>query len=58
MTSIALCAKASKLMKLCEAKGFNCLDDLLAVSITSTDEAVKMRIFNPAVSSLKCNRAA
>ena len=34
MTSIALSAKASKLMKLCEAEGFNCLDDLLAASIT------------------------
>ena len=36
MTSIALCAKASKLMKLCEAEGFTSLDDLLAASITDS----------------------
>ena len=36
MTSIALSAKAAKLMKLCEAEGFNCLDDLLAASITDS----------------------
>ena len=30
MTSIALSAKASKLMKLCEAEGFTSLDDLLS----------------------------
>lgn len=34
MTSIALRAKATKLMKLCDAAGFNCLADLLAASIT------------------------
>ena len=33
MTSITLCAKASKLMKLCEAEVFASLDDLLAASI-------------------------
>ena len=36
MTSIALSAKAAKLMKLCEAEGFNCLDDLLAASISDS----------------------
>ena len=36
MTSIALSAKPSKLMKLCEAEGFNCLDDLLAVPISDS----------------------
>jgi hypothetical protein len=30
MTSIALSAKSAKLMKLCDAAGFACLDDLLA----------------------------
>ena len=34
MTSIALSAKAAKLMKLCDAAGFDCLDDLLAASIS------------------------
>ena len=33
MTSIALIAKAAKLMKLCDAAGFNCIDDLLAASV-------------------------
>ena len=36
MTSIALSAKATKLMKLCDAAGFACLDDLLAASITDS----------------------
>ena len=36
MTSIGLSAKASKLMKLCDAAGFACLDDLLAASITDS----------------------
>jgi hypothetical protein len=36
MTSIALSAKAAKLMKLCDAAGFACLDDLLAASITDS----------------------
>ena len=33
MTSITLSAKAAKLMKLCDAAGFNSLADLLAASI-------------------------
>ena len=33
MTSITLSAKAAKLMKLCDAAGFNCIDDLLSASI-------------------------
>jgi hypothetical protein len=33
MTSISLSAKAAKLMKLCDAAGFNCIDDLLSASI-------------------------
>jgi len=33
MTSIAFSAKAEKLMKLCDAAGFDCIDDLLSVSI-------------------------
>jgi hypothetical protein len=36
MTSIALSAKAAKLMKLCDGAGFACLDDLLAASITDS----------------------
>ena len=36
MTSIALSAKAAKLMKLCDAEGFTCLDDLLAASISDS----------------------
>jgi hypothetical protein len=36
MTSIALSAKAAKLMKLCDAAGFNSLADLLAASITDS----------------------
>ena len=39
MTSIALSAKAAKLMKLCDAAGFNCIDDLLAASITCMTES-------------------
>ena len=34
MTAVALSAKATKLMKLCDAAGFNCIDDLLAAAIT------------------------
>lgn len=33
MNSITLSAKAAKLMKLCEAKGFVCLEDLLSAWI-------------------------
>jgi hypothetical protein len=33
---IALSAKAAKLIKLCDAEGFNCIDDLLAASITDS----------------------
>ena len=36
MTSIALSAKAAKLMKLCDAAGFYCIDDLLSASITDS----------------------
>ena len=36
MSSIALSNKAAKLMKLCDAEGFECLDDLLARSITDS----------------------
>ena len=33
MTSIALSAKAAKLMKLCDTEGFNCIDDLLSACV-------------------------
>jgi hypothetical protein len=33
MTSIAFSARAAKLMKLCDAAGFDCLADLLAASM-------------------------
>ncbi|MGA7452206.1 MAG: hypothetical protein WBW73_13275 [Rhodoplanes sp.] len=33
MTSITLSAKAAKLMRLCDAAGFDCIDDLLAASV-------------------------
>ena len=33
MTSIALSTKAVKLMKLCEAEGLTCLDDLLSAAM-------------------------
>ena len=36
MTSIALSAKAAKLMKLCDVAGFARLDDLLSASITDS----------------------
>ena len=36
MTSIALSAKAAKLMKLCDAAEFNCIADLLSASITDS----------------------
>ena len=36
MTSFALSTKAAKLMKLCEAEGFNCLDDLLAACVSDS----------------------
>ena len=36
MTPIALSAKAAKLMKLCDAAGFDCLADLLAASMSDS----------------------
>jgi hypothetical protein len=36
MSTIALCQKAAKLMELCDAEGFKCVDDLLTVSITDS----------------------
>jgi hypothetical protein len=36
MSTIALSHKAAKLMKLCDAEGFKCIDDLLALSITDS----------------------
>jgi len=36
MSTIALSNKAAKLMKLCDAEGFNCLDDLLAAAATDS----------------------
>jgi hypothetical protein len=36
MSTIVLSHKATKLLKLCDAEGFKCLDDLLAVSITDS----------------------
>ena len=36
MSTIALSSKAAKLMKLCDAEGFQRLDDLLALSISDS----------------------
>jgi hypothetical protein len=36
MSDIVLSSKATKLMKLCEAEGFDSLDDLLAVAATDS----------------------
>ena len=36
MSTIVLSNKAAKLMKLCDAKGFKSLDDLLALSVTDS----------------------
>jgi len=36
MSTIVLSTKAAKLMKLCDAGGFNSLDDLLALSVTDS----------------------
>ena len=36
MSTIALSQKAAKLMKLCDAEGFTCVDDLLAASVTDS----------------------
>ena len=35
-TTIELTTKAAKLMKLCDAEGFQCLDDLLAAAATDS----------------------
>jgi hypothetical protein len=36
MSSTVLSNKAAKLMKLCDAQGFKCLDDLLALSVADS----------------------
>jgi hypothetical protein len=36
MSTVALSNKAAKLMKLCDAEGFKCIDELLSVSITDS----------------------
>ena len=36
MSTIVLSNKAAKLMKLCDAEGFESLDDLLALSVTDS----------------------
>jgi hypothetical protein len=36
MSTIALSRRAAKLMKLCDAEGFTCVDDLLQASVTDS----------------------
>jgi len=45
MTSIALSAKAAKLMKLCRAEGFTRLDDLLSATICDSVRRVGNGLF-------------
>jgi hypothetical protein len=36
MSTVALSHKAAKLMKLCDAEGFKCVDDLLEAAVTDS----------------------